>query len=143
MNHSRRLFGVPVHPLLVHFPIVFWLTVPLLDLAILLDGPNPWWNLAQAATLAGLAFGAAALLFGFLDYRDPKLAGIDLRLAARHGVRTSLAWCAFTVRAVLAALLPLSTATLVLSLTIDLIGCALLLQGVVLGTRQIYDQLEQ
>jgi hypothetical protein len=31
------LSGVPVHPALVHFPVAFWILVPLLDLGNRLD----------------------------------------------------------------------------------------------------------
>jgi hypothetical protein len=33
MKLQLRVFDVPLHPLLVHFPIAFWLVVPMLDIA--------------------------------------------------------------------------------------------------------------
>jgi uncharacterized membrane protein len=53
MRLPRVAFGVPLHPLLVHFPIAFWLAVPVLDLAALYAGPEPWWTLALGATNIG------------------------------------------------------------------------------------------
>ena len=44
MRLKLRVFGVPLHPLLVHFPITFWLVVPVLDIAALFAGPEPWWT---------------------------------------------------------------------------------------------------
>jgi uncharacterized membrane protein len=61
MRLKLRVFGVPLHPLLVHFPIAFWLVVPVLDIAALLAGPEPWWALAKGATILGVAIGAAAI----------------------------------------------------------------------------------
>jgi hypothetical protein len=44
---------------------------------------------------------------------------------------------------VLAALLPLAGWSMIACLALDLIGSALLVQGVYLGTRQVYQQLEE
>jgi uncharacterized membrane protein len=143
MRVKLRVLGVPLHPLLVHFPIAFWLVVPLLDLAVLFAGPEPWWALAQNATILGVVMGAAAIAVGLLEYLQPSLVGIDLKLAARHGIRTTMAWCVFTTRAVVVAFLPLSEWSMTLCLALDLIGCVLLIQGIYFGTRQVYQQLEE
>jgi uncharacterized membrane protein len=99
--------------------------------------------MALGTTIAGAAFGAAAIVTGLLEYTQPSLAGIDMRLAARHGVRTVSAWCVFTVRIAAAAFLPAPHAVTLLFLALDLAGCALLLQGVYFGTRQVCGQLEK
>jgi uncharacterized membrane protein len=143
MKWKKPVSGVPLHPLLVHFPIAFWLAVPPLDVGALLTGRETWWTLALSATVIGLAIGAAAVVTGLLEYMQPSLAGIDMRLAARHGVRTSLAWCVFMVKAVAAIFLPSTEWSMIVCLLIDLIGCALLVQGVYFGTRQVYEQLEK
>ena len=143
MRLKLRVFGVPLHPLLVHFPITFWLVVPVLDIAALFAGPEPWWTLAKGATILGIAIGAASIAAGLLEYLQPSLVGIDLKLAARHGITTTLAWCIFTTKAALAALLPLAAWSMIACLALDLIGCALLIHGVYLGTRQVYQQLEE
>jgi uncharacterized membrane protein len=50
------LSGVPVHPALVHFPVVFWILGPLLDLGNGLDREGPYrrlgWFFAFAVSLA-------------------------------------------------------------------------------------------
>ncbi len=138
-----RVFGVPLHPLLVHFPIAFWAVVPVLDLVALYAGTGPWWGLALGATIVGLASGAAAIVAGLIEYLQPSLVGIDMRLAARHGVRTALAWCVFALKMIVAALVPQANWSMVMCLGLDLIACALLAQGVYFGTRQVYEQLEK
>jgi uncharacterized membrane protein len=143
MKLKLRVFDVPLHPLLVHFPIAFWLVVPLLDIAALYAGPDPWWTMAQAATIVGVVIGAASIAVGLLEYLQPSLVGIDLKLAARHGIRTSLAWCIFTAKSVAASLLPTSEWSMISYFALDLIGCVLLVQGVYFGTRQVYQQLEE
>lgn len=143
MRITPRVFGVPLHPLLVHFPIAFWLTAPILDTAALLAGPAPWSGLANFAANIGVVTGAAAIAAGLLDYVHPTLVGIDLKLAARHGVRTTLAWGVFMTRAVIAALSPIAFWSLLACLAFDLVGCTLLIQGIYFGTRQVYQQLEE
>jgi hypothetical protein len=51
--------------------------------------------------------------------------------------------CVFTARAVVAALLPLAGWSMFVCLALYLFGCALLVQGVYFGTRQVYQQLEE
>ncbi len=109
----------------------------------LLFGREPWWPLALSATAAGLAIGAAAIMTGLLEYMQPSLAGIDMRLAARHGTRTALAWCTFMAKIVAALFLPATYWAIAVCLVLDLIGCAVLIQGVFFGTRQVYEQLEK
>ena len=144
MRLPRHAFGVPMHPLLVHFPIAFWLAVPVLDLAALGAGPEPWGTLALWATLLGVVIGAAAIGTGLLEYLEPSVAGIDMRLAARHGVRTTLAWCTFAAKLIFVTTFSeVSTWSLVACFALDLLACVLLLQGVYFGTKQVYEQLEK
>jgi len=142
MGLRMRVFGAPLHPLLVHFPIAFWAAVPILDLAALYAGPEPWWRLALGVSMLGIVTGIAAIIVGLLEYLQPSLAGIDMRLAARHGVRTTLAWVMFTAKMIAAAVLPLATWSMALCLVLDLIASTLLVQGVYFGTRQVYQRLE-
>lgn len=143
MEPRVRLLGLPLHPFLVHFPIAFWLLTPLFDVAALMVGPAPWWRLGFGATILGVVGGALAIAAGLLEYLQPSLAGIDMRLAARHGIRTTLAWCCFTAKAILGALLPLAQWSMLVGLALGVLGCILLVQGVYLGTRQVYEQLEK
>ncbi|CAN5789317.1 hypothetical protein BH20PSE1_BH20PSE1_15780 [soil metagenome] len=143
MRLPRVAFGVPLHPLLVHFPIAFWLAVPVLDLAALYAGPAPWWTLALGATTIGILIGVPVIVTGLLEYLEPSVVGIDIRLAARHGIRTTMAWITFTSKMLVAVLSPITTWSITLCLALDLIGCVLLVQGVFFGTRQVYQQLEK
>jgi uncharacterized membrane protein len=112
--------------------------------AALYAGPEPWRTLALGATILGILIGAAAIMTGLLEYLEPSVAGIDLRLAARHGVRTSLAWCAFAAKTIfVAAFSPVAPWSITVCLAFDLLGCVLLVQGVYLGTKQVYEQLEK
>lgn len=143
MRWPRQVFGVPLHPLLVHFPITLWLAALALDIAALHSGPEPWWSLSIGATLIGVVIGALAMLTGLLEYLEPSVAGIDMRLAARHGIRTALAWCVFTAKLILVtAFSTIDVWAISVCLALDLLGCVLLVQGVYFGTKQVYEQLE-
>lgn len=136
-----RVFGVPLHPLLVHFPVAFWLTVPVLDVAALVSGPQPWWALALSATAIGVVIGVGAIVSGLLEYAHLSGAGVAVRLAARHGVRTGLAWCLFSVKLMVATVATPTIAIIGICLALDLLACALVVQGAFFGTRLIYQHM--
>lgn len=135
----RRVLGLPLHPMLVHFPLAFWMSVPVFDVLALSWSLWPWWGLALAATSVGVVIGAFAIITGVLDYIELSDTGSnDVRLAARHGVRTTIVWTVMTVKLVVACFIA-SGQTLVTScLVIDVLACALLLQGAYFGTRITY-----
>ena len=84
MRLPRVAFGVPLHPLLVHFPIAFWLAVPVLDLAALYAGPAPWWT------------GAGGNHHRHLDRRAghcDRASGVPRAVGRRHRYKTGgAAW---------------------------------------------------
>ena len=58
-----------IHPMLVHFPIVLWVTAETIDVVVLLRGGNlsarqQWPTTAFYSLLAGTAFAALAAFFG-------------------------------------------------------------------------------
>ncbi|GAC1457684.1 MAG: hypothetical protein PVS2B1_22290 [Candidatus Dormibacteraceae bacterium] len=135
----RRLLNLPLHPMLVHFPLVFWLSLPVLDLLALWRGPQPWWGMGLVVTAAGVVTGAFALMNGLLDYIDLSETGSnDVRLAARHGVRTSVVWLTMSIKLIVTGLLDASRGALWGALVVDLLAGALLLQGALFGTRIVY-----
>jgi hypothetical protein len=90
MKLKLRAFDAPLHPLLVHFPIAFWLVVPVLDIAALYAGPDPWWTLAQAATTLGFAIGAASIAVGLLEYLQPSTSRVSATGARSLSPKTTL-----------------------------------------------------
>jgi uncharacterized membrane protein len=117
-----------------------FMLVPVMDFAALFGGLQPWWSLALGASALGLVVGATAIVTGLIEYLHPSLVGINMRLAARHGIRTSLAWCMFMTKFAIGLLSPLSDRILMLCLMLDLIGCGLLMQGAYFGTKLVYEQ---
>jgi|ERR1700720_413698 uncharacterized membrane protein len=137
---QKPKLGVPLHRLVVHVPITMFMLVPVMDFAALFGGLQPWWSLALGASALGLVVGATAIVTGLIEYLHPSLVGINMRLAARHGIRTSLAWCMFMTKFAIGLLSPLSDRILMLCLMLDLIGCGLLMQGAYFGTKLVYEQ---
>jgi uncharacterized membrane protein len=137
---QKPKLGVPLHRLVVHVPITMFMLVPVMDFAALFGGLQPWWSLALGASALGLVVGATAIMTGLIEYLHPSLVGINMRLAARHGIRTSLAWCMFMTKFAIGLLSPLSDRILMLCLMLDLIGCGLLMQGAYFGTKLVYEQ---
>lgn len=68
-----RLFGHPVHPMLVHFPTALFSTSFLFDLAALAGFDKDFYTASVYCLCAGLAGGLGAAIFGLIDYN--KLAG--------------------------------------------------------------------
>lgn len=92
-----RIDGVPLHPVLVHFPVAGWTAASILAvLAVLLDNAV----LASGAfwcNVAGLATGIAAMGAGFLEL--PGLPAIDeiRSAAATHMVLAGSTWTVYLV----------------------------------------------
>ncbi|MGH8127153.1 MAG: DUF2231 domain-containing protein [Gammaproteobacteria bacterium] len=139
MKWPRHLLGLPLHPMLVHFPLAFWLSVPVFDALALCCGPQPWWGIALGMTTAGVAIGTLALMTGLLEYVHLSETGSnDVRLAAHHGVRTTAVWCTQLAKLILAIFFAAHTGFILAWLIVDVLACLLLVQGAFFGTKITY-----
>lgn len=87
---TAKIGGHPVHPMLVMFPIVFFLCLWLCDLAYWLGGELFWASLGMIMLVAGLVMAALAAVAGFIDYfGDARIRA--LRAANLHMVANLLA----------------------------------------------------
>lgn len=68
MYSKIRIFGHPVHPMVVPFPIAFYTAT--LICAIVYSTPEDvfWFRAAYAANVAGVVMALVAGLFGFIDF---------------------------------------------------------------------------
>jgi uncharacterized membrane protein len=99
----RRLSlgGVPLHPALVHFPIVFWVLAPLFDLGFLLGLGNSYWRLGWWSALAGIVTAMPAIIAGTLDALACRgISAADATLWRHAGLMLS-AWSLFAIASVL------------------------------------------
>lgn len=65
---TAKIFGHPIHPMLVPFPIVFFISAFAADLLFLVDGSPGWATASQWLLGAGLAGAALAALAGLTDF---------------------------------------------------------------------------
>jgi uncharacterized membrane protein len=65
---TAKIFGHPIHPMLVPFPIAFWVGALITDI-IYTQSTNPMWtNFSQWLLVGGLLFGGLAAVAGIVDY---------------------------------------------------------------------------
>ncbi|MEA1086178.1 MAG: DUF2231 domain-containing protein [Sphingomonas sp.] len=65
---TAKLFGHPLHPMLVPFPIVCFVGALITDLAYLGSANVQWSNFSIWLITAGLVMGGLAALTGIIDY---------------------------------------------------------------------------
>lgn len=86
MTHPRsraQIAGHPIHPMLVPFPIAFWLAALFCDIAFASTGVGGWAAAAVWLIGAGLVFALLAAAFGFVDFfGEPRIR--ELRHAWEH-----------------------------------------------------------
>lgn len=68
MAQGLRIKGHPLHPMLVGFPVAFYITTLIGDVAYVSTGTLFWFQLAWFANLLALGFGALAALAGAAEY---------------------------------------------------------------------------
>lgn len=134
-----RLGRHPLHPALVHFPVVFWTVTPVADLMQRFLGGDLWWRCAFWAIGGGLALALPAMVAGFLDLLALPAEHPGQRTGQRHLLLMGAAWtvfvCDLLLRSPAKASAPgRASAELILSLG----GFALLLAGAYAGAQLVY-----
>ena len=89
-----RLFGHPLHPVLVHFPIAFWILATICD-GLAFIGFVQLWPYASVFLAFGLVLAVPAMVAVLVD-----LAGINdtaASVANRHMLLMSSAWTVYLV----------------------------------------------
>lgn len=84
-----RLFGHPLHPAMVHFPIAFWSLATACD-ALAYFGLADTWAHGWVLMGLGLAIGMVAMAAGFMDLT--KLSEEAQAAAQHHMMAMGLAW---------------------------------------------------
>jgi uncharacterized membrane protein len=129
-----RIAGVPVHPLLVHFPVVAWCLLPALDAAAMLGAPGGMAEVARAAALFGAASAVPAMAAGFMDL----LALEDPALRDRALVHMQWMGSAFTLALIALVLRAQPGIPVVAVLATDLLALGALAVGGHQGARLVY-----
>ena len=129
-----RIGGVPLHPLLVHFPVAAWTVLPFLD-AVRYLGMSADPAFARAIALFGVVAGLLAMIAGSIDLialRHPD----HQRLALRHMMFVGSAWALALFAAILRN--PAWPARWPVVTTLDVLVLILLAIGGHLGARLVH-----
>ena len=135
-----RLFGHPLHPMLVHFPIVFWTVAAAAYIASAAGVTELADVLAKFANGAGLIMAMLAMLAGLFELRSIDRSSEAMRVATWHLMIMATVWVCF----LLALMLPMSTELDHATAQLAAVACAVagfLLMGVGgwLGGRLVYE----
>jgi uncharacterized membrane protein len=140
MHRCRQIFGHPVHPMLVHFPIVFWTVavgVYVASAAGLTESINA---IAKFANAAGLIMAMLAMIAGLLELRTIDSRSDAMRVATWHMLVMATVWVRFLVALVLSISPELAGSTVRLAVvTIAVLGFLLMAVGGWLGGRLVYE----
>jgi uncharacterized membrane protein len=95
----RRLTfgGVPIHPALVHFPVVFWVLAPMLDAGYWLDPSGPYWRLGWFCSFAGVVSALPAVVAGAVDAWSCRHIATAEGTLWRHAGLVLVAWTFFVL----------------------------------------------
>lgn len=97
MESRARLFGHPVHQMLVAFPLGLLAGAVGFDLAALLRHDADLYEIAYWLTRAGVVLGAFAAVFGYIDWRGLPLESRARRIGMWHGTGNAIVLALFTV----------------------------------------------
>ena len=95
-----RLWGHPIHPMLVHFPVAFW-TVAAVAYIAAAAGVEDAARVATLSNGAGLVIATLAMIAGFMDLRS--IRGDAMRVAISHMMAMATAWVCFMFTLVMTA----------------------------------------
>lgn len=135
-----RFFGHPIHPMLVHFPIVLWTIAVGAYVASAAGVNEPVDVIAKFANSGGLIMAMLAMLAGLLELRSIGSRSEAMRVATWHMMIMASVWVCFLV----ALMLPTSTGLDHSTAQIAAAACAVvgfLLMGVggLFGGRLVYE----
>jgi len=133
-----RLFGHPVHPLLVHFPIVFWSCAVASDLVGLFTHASLAAELAFATLALGCISGLLAMIAGVLDFADLSRDSPARDAAVAHLLAMCSAWLIYVLALALRGYPPMSPVPLLAVIT-NTVGFLTMAFGAWLGGKLVYE----
>src|SRR5436853_2537887 len=99
-----RLFGHPVHPMLVHFPIALWTVATGGYLVAVATKGEMALFIAKSANAAGAIMAALAMVTGLLELRTIDAESRAMSVATWHMMVMASAWLLFLLALLLPAL---------------------------------------
>jgi uncharacterized membrane protein len=135
-----RLFGHPIHPMLVHFPIVFWTVAAGAYVASAADVAELAAVIAKFANGAGLTMAVVAMLAGLVELRTIGSRSEAMRVATWHMMIMATVWVCFLVALMMSISIELDRSTAQLAaVACAVAGFLLMSVGGWLGGRLVYE----
>lgn len=97
MKGGLRLFGHPMHVMLVHFPIALWPASLLCDVVRMLHGGDLWRQTAYWCLAAGSIASVPAIITGIIDYLGIQGRERAERVALQHLMAMTCALALFII----------------------------------------------
>jgi len=132
-----RLLGHPVHPMLVHFPIVFWSCALVADVVSVITRVPFAAEIAFGALALGCVTGLLAMVAGIVDFRDVPRECPEHDVSVSHLMAMCSAWLVFLVALALHGYPPKTPVTLA-ALFASAAGFLVMAYGAWLGGRLVY-----
>jgi uncharacterized membrane protein len=136
-----RLWGHPIHPMLVHFPVAFW-TVAAVAYIADAAGVEGAAAAAKFGNAAGLIMALLAMAAGLMELRLIDSRSEAMRVATSHMMAIAAAWVCFMLALVMTiateASLDKQTAQLA-AVAAASVGFLLMSVGGWLGGRLVYE----
>jgi uncharacterized membrane protein len=101
METKVKVAGHPVHPMLIVFPLGLLSTAVVFDIIYLISGTVQWTIVAYYMIGAGIIGGAAAAVFGWLDWIAIPAGTRARRIGLWHGVGNAVVLALFILSWVL------------------------------------------
>jgi uncharacterized membrane protein len=90
MESKAKLFGHPIHQMLVVFPFGLLVMAILFDVMFLATGNSTWSDIAYGMIAAGVLSGLVAAPFGFIDWLGIPSGTRAKRIGLVHGVANAI-----------------------------------------------------
>src|SRR5687768_1979385 len=101
MEARAKLFGHPVHPMLIVFPLGLLGSSIIFDLAYLITRSERWGDIAFWMILVGVISGLVAAIFGLIDWLAIPSGTRAKRIGLLHGLGNVIVVAVFIVSWVL------------------------------------------
>lgn len=135
-----RLFGHPVHPMLVHFPVAFWTVAVVAYVASAIGVAESIDGIAKFANGAGLIIAVLAMVAGALELRTIDSHSEAMRIAMWHMMTMATVWTCFLAALLLSISTGLDASTAHLAAGVCAVAGFLLMGiGAWFGGRLVYE----
>lgn len=119
-----RIDGIPVHAVIVHFPVAAWTGATLLALAASAGAPAELMTIALYANVVGLVTGTAAVVAGVSEFIALPGDAAVRTLATRHMMLAAGAWTLYLLALVLQVKDAAGAATLIYAIALAVLVVA-------------------